>query len=222
MPSIRDLFEELLAKHGQQGWWPLLEQNSSGSWECCYHPGEYQYPDTEEQKLEICLGAILTQNTNWQNTVKALINLKQADLMKPEKLAALAPAELAQLIKSSGYFNQKTRKIKGLVQFWPSLQGRIPSRAELLNIWGIGPETADSILLYAFKMPVMVIDKYTFRVFEAMGLGELPYNYEHLRKTCEIALPENYRVLQEFHALLDAEGKMITLPDKIQKNYSEY
>ncbi len=173
----------------------------------CYHPGNYDLPQTDNEKLEICIGAILTQNTNWLNVEKALYNLKVKDLISVKGFLNVDQADLAELIKPSGYYNQKARKLREYCLFYRETGGRKPERSELLSIWGIGKETADSMLLYAYNEPVMVIDAYTRRVFREAGFSFWDLPYDELREICEQLLTRDYRIYQEFHALLVHAGK---------------
>ncbi len=179
-----------------------------------YRPG-FWGDLSEKECLEICLGAILTQNTNWENVRKALARLKAARVLDLEKLLRISPPKLEALIRSSGYFRQKSRKIKvfaeeafergGSLKNW--LSGSLRNaRKELLELWGIGPETADSILLYAFKHPVFVIDAYTMRISRRLGWMRTP-EYSRLQKFFKKNLPRKSFLYAEFHALLVALAK---------------
>jgi len=172
-----------------------------------YHPGDYSKPDNDETRLQVGVGAILTQNTNWLNVEKALRNLQTAGILSIRGLNSIAPEKLAELIKPSGYYNQKAKKLKIFSKYFQELAGRKPERLELLGLWGIGRETADSILLYAYQENIMVIDAYSRRVFRSMGIKGWDWEYDELRLLCEQEMPADYRVLQEFHALLVAAGK---------------
>lgn len=164
-------------------------------------------PCKESARLEICIGAILTQNTTWQNVEKALHNLKKADLISIKKLLDVNLEYLAGLIKPSGYYNQKARKLKVFIRFLDTQENRKPGRDELLSLWGIGRETADSMLLYAWQESIMVIDAYTRRVLKKYGYSCWDLPYDELKLKCEKEMPKDYRILQEFHALLVAAGK---------------
>ncbi len=191
-----DFYEEykkLLKKHGKQGWWPIIKNNKSQ-----YHPGNYEYPRNESEKFEISIGAILTQNTTWKNAEKALIRLKKNKKLSPK---AIINEDIKELIRPAGYYNQKEKKLKIFSKYYLEKKGREPTREELLGLWGIGYETADSILLYAYKKPIFVVDAYTKRIFS------LKEDYETIRKKIESNLPSDYRIYQEFHALIVEEGK---------------
>lgn len=208
---IAELYQRLLAAYGPQGWWPLLghagtNPTKTGSL-TGYHPGEYDFPRTPAQRFEICLGAILTQNTAWPNVEQALRNLARHDAISPEGIDRLDDSALAQAIRPSGYFNAKTRKLREFVAHFRAWNGSVPSRAELLAVWGVGPETADSIRLYAYGQPELVVDAYTRRIFGHLGIAEPDASYDHLKTICVAALPEDLIVYQEFHALLVEHAK---------------
>lgn len=205
--NLTKLYTELLAVYGYQGWWPLLADEADVGRFTCYHPENYQIPQNNQQRLEICIGAILTQNTNWLNVEKALFNLQREDLMSAQAICEIDKSELAQYIKPSGYYNQKARKLQEFCAFFIELGADIPNRVDLLDLWGIGRETADSMLLYAWKQPVMVIDSYSRRVFKAEGCELWNEDYDVLKKWCEEQLTPDHKILQEFHALLVKAGK---------------
>ena len=206
--NLHKLYSILLDRYNQQGWWPLLCDDHPPERFTCYHPDNYDIPRNNEQIFEICIGAILTQNTNWLNVERSLNNLKNNYLLSVNSILDINHTSLAQYIKSSGYFNQKARKLKEFCQYFKTLKGT-PNRNDLLSIWGIGAETADSILLYAYKQPVMVIDAYTRRVFKSNNFNFYSESYEKLKKRCEENLPVDFKLFQEFHALLVEEGKSL-------------
>jgi endonuclease III related protein len=214
MNQILEIYNQLLKMYGNQGWWPLLELDNkskinitkSGSLNG-YHPGDYSYPRTESQKFEICIGAILTQNTAWPNVEKALQNLKKLDAINPEKILSLDENKLKQAIKPAGYFNQKTRYLKEITSFFISLNGKSPSRNELLAVKGVGNETADSILLYAFGQPEFVVDAYTKRIFFHLGIMGEKAKYHEIKELFEKSLNKNHILFQEYHALLVEHAK---------------
>jgi endonuclease-3 related protein len=214
MNKIQSIYKELFKKYGPQGWWPLLElQNKikikitkSGSLKG-YHPIDYSYPKTENQIFEVCIGAILTQNSAWGNAEKALLNLKKLNALNAQRMQKLNIAKLKNAIKPAGYFNQKAKKIKIFTDFFIKLDGRIPSRHELLDVWGIGNETADSILLYAYKQPEFVVDAYTRRIFFHLGLTKEKATYHEIKELFEKNLPKDFIVYQEYHALLVEHAK---------------
>jgi endonuclease-3 related protein len=163
----------------------------------------------------IMVGAVLTQNTAWTNVEKAITNLKTAKALSPEAIAEAPHRRLAAWLKPSGYFNIKAERLRAFCQ-WLARRGgarriaRLPTqvlRAELLQVHGIGPETADDILLYAFNRPVFVIDAYTRRLFQRLGLIRGDEKYEQLRHWFETALVADARLFNEYHALIVAHAK---------------
>ncbi len=185
---LLQMYERLLGYMGPQRWWPV----SHG-----FRPPEW----------EIMVGAVLTQNTNWDNVEKALTNIERAGIKDRESLLSLSNQELAELIRPSGYYNQKARKLKGLAGFSGEL-----NRKNLLSLWGIGPETADSILLYTMNKAFFVIDAYTLRIFSRLELMEKGSSYEKAREFFENRLPRDPRLYREFHALLVEMGKRFCRP----------
>lgn len=190
---IKGFYEALYKHYGSQRWWPA------------------------ETELECTLGAILTQNTAWKNVEKALENLRKENLISIEKLALIPTASLASLIRPSGYFNQKAIKIKNFINFivekyHGSLEEMLKEdtqklRDELLGIKGIGPETADSILLYAARKPVFVVDAYTYRILRRHGLIPEETSYGEMQELFMDSLPEDAQLFNEYHALLVRLGK---------------
>jgi endonuclease-3 related protein len=194
---LRELFDKLLSAFGPQGWWP------------------------GETPLEVALGAILTQNTNWNNVARVLAELKAAGLLNPRALQALPESELAARLRPAGYFNIKARRLKHFLDFLGQYQdsmavlarGDLESlRPALLAVKGIGPETADSILLYALAKPSFVVDAYTFRILSRHGLLAGPCSYEELRRLFMGHLPPEVAGYQEYHALLVRLGKEFCRP----------
>lgn len=193
--EITSLYEILLAWYGPPGWWPLLNPEGSG---IIYHPSVSSREKDVSEKLEIAIGAILTQNTSWNNVVTSLLELKKRDLFDPERLKALPVGELASMIRSAGYYNQKALKIQAYLD-----SGFPTDRGDLLEVWGIGEETADSILLYAYNKPWFVVDAYTRRIFLRLNF-ELIHLKTYLQWQCFLAnhLPADFLLLNQFHALL--------------------
>ena len=186
------LFHTLFDIYGEQHWWP----SKSGS------------------RWEIVAGAVLVQNTAWGNVEKALENLEAADLMSPENIASFPEEKLRETIRPAGFFRQKAAYLKAAAEFYLRHEReylkseRISElRKNLLAVKGIGRETADDILLYAFKKPVFIIDAYTRRIAERhLGLdGKLPY--DDLQKIFMSALPPDADLYGEYHALILALGK---------------
>src|SRR3989338_3894490 len=211
---INKIYHQLLQEYHPQGWWPVTSDDKSTAGKAEYHPNDYSYPKTEKQKLEIIFGAILTQNTSWKNVEKAIFNLYQNNLINISNVLAIERSKLAELIKSSGYNNQKAERLKIVCKFLlekPLLElDKISTeklRDILLSIKGIGPETADSILLYAFNRPVFVIDTYTKRIFSRIGLCSKDVKYDELQQLFMDNLMEDYKMFQEYHALIVEHAK---------------
>jgi len=213
MNQLKEIYEMLYSLYGPQGWWPLLELSNdrhinitkSGSLKG-YHPGDYSYPRTEAQKLEICIGAVLTQNTSWLQAEKALKALKKNNLINAESLIKADPVKTKELIRPAGYFNQKYERLILLAKWLKSHQGT-PERDALLSIKGVGPETADSILLYAFRVPSFVVDAYTRRILLGLGLITEKSTYDEIKSLLESSLKKDYKTYQECHALLVEHAK---------------
>jgi len=211
MNLLKRIYSILLKEYGFQGWWPLLSckgtnPTKTGSIKG-YHPKDYSYPRNNKQRFEICIGAILTQNTSWPQVEKALINLKKIDAISPKKIKEIEIKELCNAIKPAGYFNQKAKKLKTLAEFYISLKSKTPARDGLLNVWGIGPETADSILLYAFNVSEFVVDAYTKKVFSKLGFIKKHASYEEIKKLFENNLEKDFKLYQEYHALIVEHAK---------------
>lgn len=197
LAQIEEIYRRLYARFGPQDWWP---HRSGGA-------------------FEIIVGAILTQNTAWTNVEKALANLRRARLLTPVALHRASMARLARLIRPSGYFNLKAKKLKAFTRFlFAEHRGKLAHlfaldaarlREELLAVYGIGPETADSIILYAARQPVFVVDAYTRRVFERLGLARAGAAYADLQSLFAQNLPRDEPLFNEYHALLVALGKHI-------------
>jgi endonuclease-3 related protein len=196
--QLNEIYQLLFDRFGPQHWWP----------------GQTQF--------EIITGAILTQNTNWANVEKAIANLKSADCLTPERLYHLEVSQLAELIRPAGYYNIKTKRLKNFINWlFDNYDGKPANletvdtgrlRAELLAIKGIGYETADSILLYAFERPVFVVDAYTARIAFRHKLIEPDADYEQLRELFQSNLSEDIRLFNEYHALLVRAGKEFCKP----------
>jgi len=163
------------------------------------------------------VGAILTQNTAWPNVEKAIANLKRAGLLDAEKIAYLPKKKLAKLIRPAGYFNVKAQRLQNLCRFLLSRgdtslasfrKRRLASlRKELLGVNGVGAETADSILLYAFNKPTFVVDAYTRRILRRHGFISKGTTDEEVKHIFEENLPKSAKLYNEFHALFVALGK---------------
>ncbi len=191
--SLLKIYKLLYKKFGPRHWWP------------------------GDTKLEIIIGAILTQNTAWGNVEKAIKNLKKNDLLKVKKLSRVSRKRLAGLIKPSGYYNIKSQRVKNFLDFLnTSYSGSIKRmfkesakslREELLNVKGIGPETADSILLYAGKKPIFVVDAYTKRIFLRHRYIDEDSDYQDVQRLFVKNLPNNVKLFNEYHALIVELGK---------------
>lgn len=215
---ILDLYDQLLATYGHQGWWPILKLSNNGvnpterGTFTGYHPENYEIPNTNQTSFEIMLGAILTQNTSWVNAEKALANLATHIILSPSEILDIPINELAQIIRPSGYYNQKSERLHIFSEF--ILKNRITRlkklnieeiRKKLLQIKGIGPETADSIILYALKKPSFVIDAYTRRFFIRFGISDNDWKYEDYRGKIQKVIPpipKNLPCYNEYHALI--------------------
>lgn len=185
------VFEQLLAHFGPLHWWP------------------------GDGRFEIMVGAVLTQNTAWTNVEKAIANLRAADVMELAAMRATAPDALAEMIRPAGYFNVKQRRLRNLLD-WLHAQGGHEAlldwptprlRDGLLSVNGVGRETADDIVLYAYDRPVFVIDAYTRRLFSRFGWIGGDEDYDHLRLGIEAALGHDVALFNEYHAQIVYLGK---------------
>ena len=198
VPPLSTIYPILLQRFGHRDWWP------------------------GDTPFEIVLGAILTQNTAWSNVEKAIANLKRAKVFSLKGLRGIPEAELAALIRSSGYFNQKAKKIKAFLAFLDERYGgslaqlkKAPLeklRAELLGVKGIGPETADSILLYALEKKVFVVDAYTRRIFARHYYFDPGPSYDAVQERFERELPDDLDLYNDFHAQIVAVGNRYCKP----------
>lgn len=167
--------------------------------------------------FEVIVGAILTQSTAWGNVERAIANLQAARVLTPAAMARISTSRLATLVRPSGYFRQKAKKLKAFVRFLRTeYRGSLKRmfltptsllREKLLEVHGIGPETADSILLYAGNHPVFVVDAYTHRIFGRHGITSGKPEYEKVRALFESSLPQQHQLFNEFHALIVNTGK---------------
>jgi len=214
MESERDrlelprLYERLMAHFGPRRWWPVTPETGG---EPLYSGG----PRTDAQRLEVILGAILAQNTAWRGAARAVTNLYDAGLVDFGRLLETPPEVLAPLLRPSGYFNQKAKKIKALLAAlharyglnWQTIRREPVERLRpfLLEISGIGPETADCIVLYAAGQPTFVIDAYTRRLMYRLGLAPENATYAELKARFEAACELEVNLYQEYHALLDRQ-----------------
>lgn len=209
--QIIEIYSELYEIYGPQGWWPLINldstnPNKTGSIRG-YHPENYDLPTERNDIYEVILGAILTQNTSWLQADKALFNLDELNAINPEKLLDLDDEMLKLAIKCAGFLNQKAIYLREITKFFIELDGRTPTRKELLAVKGVGNETADSILLYAYKQPQFVVDAYTKRIFSHLGLVNEGIKYMDLKKIFESNLPKDVAIYNEYHALIVEHAK---------------
>jgi endonuclease-3 related protein len=192
---ISHIYTILLESYGPQGWWPL-----GGS----YFP-------RQENPLEITIGAVLTQNTSWKNASMAIEELRKRGLLSAERILSTSHGELASIIRPSGYYNQKADRLKSICRFFnhTAASSPTPTREALLSIRGIGPETADSILLYAYHVPVFVIDAFTRRIFSRVGLALENMSYDEVQHLFMQSLPRDERLFNEYHALIVRHAKEV-------------
>ncbi len=190
---LKTVYRRLEARFGPQHWWPA------------------------ETPFEVMVGAVLTQNTNWQNVSRAIENLRDAGLLEPHALLAVEEEQLSELIRPAGYFRVKARRLRNLVAWLvqrhdgdleAAFAGATDAvREELLSINGVGPETADSILLYAGGHPIFVVDAYTARVLTRHGWIEPEADYRRLQEYFHDHLEREVPLYNEYHALLVRLGK---------------
>ncbi len=190
---LREIYDLLLAEFGPQNWWPA------------------------DSSFEVFVGAILTQNSNWQNVEKAIFNLKEAGCLSLSSMSSLPVNELAMIIRPCGYYNVKAGRLKSILDFlqneWNGdltaflQQDREQLRQDLLALKGIGPETADSIILYGADLPVFVVDAYTQRFLFRHGLITEDDDYSSIQELFMDNLAEDTRMFNEYHALIVKLGK---------------
>jgi endonuclease-3 related protein len=196
---VKSVYQRLYRHYGPQGWWP------------------------GDSPFEIMVGAVLTQNTSWRNVEQAIDNLKQNEALDPRAILDAHPRRLASWLKPSGYFNVKAKRLKNFCRWYLQRGGytklkRWPTpalRAGLLSVNGVGAETADDMLLYAFDRPVFVVDAYTRRILKRLELIEGDEDYETLREGVERRLgreKDKVRLFNEYHALIVRHGKDICRP----------
>lgn len=189
------IYRTLYQTYGPRHWWP------------------------GETSFEVMVGAILTQNTSWRNVEKAIQKLKGKGVLNPEGIHHIKRSELARLIKSSGYYRIKTDRLKSFIDFlFEEYDGNIKKmgrerlgelREKLLGVKGIGPETADSILLYGLKNPIFVVDAYTRRILSRHGIISEKASYEEVQKLFMDYLPRDEKLFNEYHALFVYLGKTV-------------
>ncbi len=193
--SLQYIYHRLFEYYGPQHWWPAEEQ------------------------FEVMVGAILTQSAAWLNVEKAIANLKAAKALSPGALRRLSLPEIATLIRPCGYYNAKSRKLKSLVQWLGEYYDDNPDklsvvdivglRQQLLSVYGIGQETADSIILYVANKPIFVIDAYTRRIVNRIGLAPKDDSYGAYQELFMTHLPADAALFNEYHALLVCLGKNV-------------
>lgn len=198
MNNLLKIYNKLFSFYGPQHWWP------------------------GDTPFEIAVGAILTQNTNWANVEKAIDNLKAANALNPKRLMEMPVEKLALLIRPAGYFNIKAKRLKAFVEFlMNNYKGSMKKmrqeetnslRKKLLSVNGIGPETADSILLYALDKPVFVIDAYTRRVLSRHKIMDFNASYDEYQRLFHEELDEDVSLFNEYHALFVKVGKEFCRP----------
>jgi len=190
---LQEVYRRLFEAFGPQHWWP------------------------GESPIEVVVGAILVQNTSWTNVEKAILKLREAELLDPRALVDIPLEELEEYVRSAGYFRIKARRLRNLMQFIVDrFDGSLDAmfrtplaelRPALLSVSGVGPETADSILLYAGQLPTFVVDAYTYRIFTRHGWIEPETDYHRLQEYSQSQLPDEVQLYNEFHALLVRLGK---------------
>ena len=188
MSKLHSIFAVLLEQHGPLNWWPA------------------------ETPFEVCIGAILTQNTNWGNVEKAIANLRRGTLLSPKAIRDVSTELLAEAIRPAGYYNIKSGRLKDFVLWlFAEFDGELDQmflgdwkllREKLLRVRGIGPETGDSIILYAGNKPTFVVDAYTKRLFARLGIVEEGSGYEDVRRIFMEELPADAELYNEYHALI--------------------
>ncbi len=196
--ELTEFYEAMRARFGRQAWWP------------------------GETPLEICVGAILTQNTSWRNVERAIVNLNAAGAMSVSALHEMPDERLAELIRPAGYYNVKARRLKNFVRlvwegFGDDVEGFLDRsaatlREELLGVKGVGRETADSMILYAAGKATFVVDAYTHRILVRHGLAAPEDDYEIIKELMESCLPTDVELWNDYHAQLVAVGKTFCRP----------
>ncbi len=208
MLSVSRLYGILLDSYGLQGWWPVSDEPFS---DAVYRNRSCL---TEQQRFEICVGALLAQNTNWNNAAKAIVRLKNHRVFLLDSICSLSSSRLAADIKSAGFFNQKADRIQRFCELVKNRHGFFSClfaqpvdllRNELLAVKGIGPETCDSMLLYAGQKPVFVVDAYSRRLVERVYGKKM--GYAACQSFFEAGFEKNPVIFAEFHALIVAHAK---------------
>ena len=187
---LQRFYDDLHIHFGDLNWWPA------------------------DTPWEVCVGVVLVQNTNWKNVETTIQNLKDVNKLDASSILELEHDELAQLIKPSGYFNVKSKRLKAVAKWWLQRANQIDQsvdlkslRTELLAVYGLGEESVDSIMLYAFNLPVFVVDAYTRRIFSRHLLVNKNVKYTDLQKLFTDHLSENEKLFNNYHALIVNLGK---------------
>ncbi|HAG07497.1 MAG TPA: endonuclease [Peptococcaceae bacterium] len=198
--ALMDIYYRLYGHFGPRHWWPA------------------------DTPFEMIVGAILTQNVSWRSAAAAIENLKDAGLLSPAALLSLPEEQLAKLVRPARYYVQKARKLHAFCrvlqeEFGGDLQAFLALdtrtlRRRLLDIWGIGPETADAIILYAAHKPIFVIDAYTHRIFHRLGFFGPKMSYDAMQRFFMQHLPPDVSLYNEYHAQIDALGHTTCLKNK--------
>ena len=193
--SLTDVYHLLRGHHGPQKWWPA------------------------DTPFEVMVGAILVQRTTWTNTRRAIENLKRAGKLSPRAIRDTGEEDIQELVKPSGFFRTKARKLRALSEFLGERYGDSLEamselsdselRGELLSVYGVGDETADDIMLYAFGRPLFVVDAYTRRIFGRLGLVDPNLKYADVQSVFQDGIPRDVALYNEYHGLIVVHGKAI-------------
>lgn len=207
MSKIKRIYALLLNEYGKQGWWPVTKTGN-------FHPTYDGGPISERQQFEVIAGAILTQNTSWKNVEKAIYKLNKENVLEIDKIKDIKNDKLAELIRSTGYYNQKSIKLKNMAELLDKYPIKKLEKLEtkhlrelLLSAKGVGPETADSILLYAFQRSVFVVDAYTKRIFSRLGIIKKNDDYDKVQNFFMDNLEKDEKLFNEYHALIVEHAK---------------
>lgn len=206
MIDVYRFYEILWDRYGYPGWWPVYSKKSLEGFDSAgyrlYLPA---YPLPQDEIDQIVISAVLTQNTAWTNVEKALSELSYKGCLTKEAVMQGPLSDLKMWIRSSGCYNQKAEKLKKICNYLSCVDR--PDRKGLLSVWGIGPETADSILLYAYAEPLFIADAYARRVFSRLGLLPLRMEYQAAADVVHGCTPGDWEWYQNFHGLIVAFAK---------------
>jgi endonuclease-3 related protein len=212
--NLNLIYDKLLKEYSYQGWWPFLDYEGINPTKTGaingYHPGDYDFPKNNYQKFEVIIGSILTQNTTWTSVEKALNNLNNLIEFTPKSLLNFLKdheEDFKDNIRCAGFVNQKINYLKNISKFYIDLGDKIPSRNELLEVKGVGNETADSILLFAHKQKEFKVDAYTKRIFSYLGYINEKNSYMSVKKFFEKNFSGDVAMYQEYHALIVEHAK---------------